>query len=87
MPRSKIQAILEADYLLTVADAALVLRVSRSTVHRIIRRGELPVIRFQQRVVRILPTDLRVLLAEREKAAAETRSAKLKRRKNENRES
>ncbi|HUY87826.1 MAG TPA: helix-turn-helix domain-containing protein [Pirellulales bacterium] len=44
--------------LLTEAEAADAMRVSLSIVDRLIRNGELPVVRFEQRIVRVRTVDL-----------------------------
>jgi excisionase family DNA binding protein len=55
--------------LLTIAEAAEQLHISYRELHRIIKRGELPVIRIGERLVRIAPGDLDNLIANKREEA------------------
>jgi excisionase family DNA binding protein len=48
--------------LLTMAEAAEQLHISYRELHRLIKRGDLPVIRISDRLVRIAPSDLTNLI-------------------------
>lgn len=53
------------EYLLTVQQACDMLRVSRSTLYRMVKRGELPCVRLGARTVRFAVSDLRAYLAQK----------------------
>lgn len=55
---------MEKDELLTVEEAAEWLAVSKPTLWRMIRRGEIPVVRIAQRNIRIKLTDIEDYIAE-----------------------
>ncbi len=61
----------DAAPLLTPAEAARQLGVSKSLVHNLVARGELKAVRFG-RVVRIRPADLANLITERRRDARRT---------------
>jgi excisionase family DNA binding protein len=48
--------------LLTVGETLARARISRATYYRLVRRGELAVIRLRPRVVRVSPDDLEQLI-------------------------
>jgi len=49
---------MEKDELLTVDEAAEWLTISKPTLWRIIRRGEIPIVKIAQRTIRIKLTDI-----------------------------
>ena len=49
---------MERDELLTVDEAAEWLAISKPTLWRMIRRGEIPVVKIAQRTIRIKLTDI-----------------------------
>jgi excisionase family DNA binding protein len=52
----------ERQSLLSIADVARVLNVSRSTINRLIARGDLPIVKIRDRTL-VRPDDLDALIA------------------------
>lgn len=64
-------AVDRGEYLLTVQQACDILHVSRSTLYKMVKHGELPCIRLGLHTIRFAVSDLRAYLAQRKESLPE----------------